>query len=285
MIYLLTVNYYSTQLIEKLIHSIPIHLNISYQIVIVNNSPDDIAVQRLHIKSFQILEANTNLGFGKACNLGLNWIYTKNSDAIVWIINPDTYLPENILEKVPVVFQAYPDVSILGTVIYTSTGDIWFAGGRFVPQLGAIVSTDLLSSDPEATYISCDWVSGCSLILNLRHFKTCPQFDPAYFLYYEDFDFCRRYAMQGHQIAITSHLAVIHQPSSITNRNIVQKYKHSTYSYLLTLERYTNKWILLMRFGRLFCNTSILLVLKPQTALGKLAGIFYYLRRVVIYLH
>jgi hypothetical protein len=86
--------------------------------------------------------------------------------------------------------------------------------------------------------------------------------------------------MQGHRIAITSHLAVIHQPSSITNRNITQKYKHSTYSYFLTLERYTNKWIFLMRFGRLFFHTFILLVLKPQTALGKLAGIFYYLRRV-----
>ncbi|EDX72485.1 hypothetical protein MC7420_3557 [Coleofasciculus chthonoplastes PCC 7420] len=276
MIYLLTVNYYSTQLIEKLIHSIPIHLNISYQIVIVNNSPDDIAVRRLHIKSFQILEANTNLGFGKACNLGLNWIYTQNSDAIVWMINPDTYLPENTLEKVFTFFQSHPEISILGTLIYTPSGDIWFAGGRFVPQFGAILSTDLLSSDPEATYIPSDWVSGCSLLLNLHHFKTCPQFDPAYFLYYEDFDFCRRYAMQGHRIAITSHLAVIHQPSSITNRNIVQKYKHSTYSYLLTLERYTNKWILLMRFGRLFFHTFILLILKPQTALGKLAGIFYY---------
>ena len=281
MIYLLTVNYYSTQLIEKLIHSIPTHPNISYQIVIINNSPDDIAVRRLHIKSFQILEANTNLGFGKACNIGLNWIYTQNSDAIVWIINPDTYLPENTLKNVPVFFKAHPEVSILGTLIYTPTGDIWFAGGRFFPQLGAIVSTDLLSSDPEATYIPCDWVSGCSLLLNLRHFKTCPQFDPAYFLYYEDFDFCRRYAMQGHQIAITSQLTVIHQPSSITNRNIAQKYKHSTYSYLLTLERYTSKWILLMRFGRLLFHAFILLVLKPKTAFGKLAGISYYLKRVL----
>jgi len=280
-IYLLTVNYYSTQLIERLIHSIPIHLNLSCQIVIVNNSPDDIAVQRLHIKSFHILEANTNLGFGKACNLGLNWIYTQNSDAIVWIINPDTYLPENSLEKVFTFFQAHPEVSILGTLIYTPTGDIWFAGGRFVPQRGAIVSLDLLSCDPEASYIPSDWVSGCSLLLNLRHFQTCPQFDPAYFLYYEDFDFCRRYAMQGYQIAITSQLAVIHQPSSITNRHIAQKYQHSTYSYLLTLERYTNKWILLMRFGRLLFYAFILLVLKPETALGKLAGIFYYLRRVL----
>lgn len=281
MIYFLTVNYYSTPLIEQLIRSIPTNLDIPYKIVIVNNSIDDQTLQQLQTPSLQILQAPTNLGFGKACNLGLHWIYSQNANAIVWIINPDTYLPENTLEKVPIFFQAHPDVSILGTLIYTPTGDIWFAGGRFVPQRGAILSLDLLSCVPEASYIPCDWVSGCSLLLNLRHFPTCPQFDPAYFLYYEDFDFCRRYAMQGHQIAITTQLAVIHQPSSITNRHIAQKYKHSTYSYLLTLERYTSKWILLMRFGRLLFHAFILLVLKPKTAFGKLAGIVYYLRRVL----
>ena len=281
MIYFLTVNYYSTPLIEQLIRSIPTNLDIPYKIVIVNNSIDDPTLQQLQTSFLQILPASTNLGFGKACNLGLHWIYSQAPNAIVWIINPDTYLPENTLEKVPIFFQTHPDVSILGTLIYTPTGNIWFAGGRFVPQRGAIVSLNLLSFDPEATYIPCDWVSGCSLLLNLRHFKTCPQFDPVYFLYYEDFDFCRRYAMQGHQIAITSQLTVIHQPSSITNRHIAQKYKHSTYSYLLTLERYTSKWILLMRFGRLLFHAFILLVLKPKTAFGKLAGIVYYLKRVL----
>lgn len=281
MIYLLIVNYYSTKLIEKLISSIPTHSVIPYQIVIFNNSPDDQSLEKIQTSFIKIIAPQANLGFGKACNVGLNCIYSQDSNAIVWIINPDTYLPENTLEKVPIFFQTHPDVSILGTLIYTPTGDIWFAGGRFVPQRGAIVSLDLLSCDPEASYIPCDWVSGCSLLLNLRHFQTCPQFDPAYFLYYEDFDFCRRYAMQGHQIAITTQLAVIHQPSSITNRHIAQKYKHSTYSYLLTLERYTSKWILLMRFGRLLFHAFILLVLKPKTAFGKLAGIVSYLKRVL----
>ncbi|MBE9125261.1 MULTISPECIES: glycosyltransferase family 2 protein [unclassified Coleofasciculus] len=281
MIYLLTVNYYSTYLIARLIKSIPATQDIPHQIIVVNNSADDKKLKNIHTKSLQILNAETNLGFGNACNLGLNWIYDRNPNAIVWIINPDTYLPENTLEKVPSLFNVHPELSIIGTLICTLAGDIWFAGGHFIPQLGAILSTDLLSSHPEATYIPCDWVSGCSLLLNLHHFQTCPQFDPAYFLYYEDFDFCRRYAMEGHQIAITSQLAVIHQPSSITNRNITQKFKHSTYSYLLTLERYTSQAVLFLRFWRLFLHALILLMIKPQTALGKLAGISSYLRRAI----
>ncbi|HEY9832129.1 MAG TPA: glycosyltransferase [Stenomitos sp.] len=273
----MTVNYYSTHLIARLINSITATQDILYQIVVVNNSADDQEIKYFHTESLDILDAKTNLGFSQACNLGLNWIYERNPNAIVWIINPDTYLPENTLEKVPPFFQAHPELSIVGTLIYTPAGDIWFAGGQFIPQLGAILSTDLLSSHPDTGYVSCDWVSGCSLLINLRHFPECPQFDPAYFLYYEDFDFCRRYAMQGHQIAVTNRFTVIHEASAITNRNIDKKFKHSTYSYLLTLEQYTSKAIFLLRFLRVTLHALSLLLLKPQAALGKLAGISSYL--------
>lgn len=279
MIYLLIVNYYSTDFIARLIRSLPCSQTIRCQIVIVNNSQNDHALQELKDDRILILEAKANLGFGKACNLGLNWIYAQDPNAIAWIINPDTYLPENTLEKVPGLFGTYP-VSILGNLIYTPTGEVWFAGGQFIPNQGAILSTNLLGSQLEATCVSSDWVSGCSLLLNLRLFPECPQFDPAYFLYYEDFDFCRRYATMGHQIAITNQLRIVHQPSSIADRNIVKKFQHSTYSYLLTLERYTKKEVFLWRFLRLTLHALILLVIKPQTAFGKLAGVLSYLGRV-----
>ncbi|NER21037.1 MAG: glycosyltransferase [Symploca sp. SIO1C2] len=278
MIYFLSVNYYSSNLIAKLVSSIPANSNIPYQIVVVNNSTNDQGLQQLPASSIKILEAETNLGFGRACNLGLNWIYQQNPQALVWIINPDAFLPENTLEKVPTFFATHPELSLLGTLVYTTAGDIWFAGGQFMPQQGAIISADLGMSHPEKAYVPCDWVSACSLIINLHHFAHCPQFDPAYFLYYEDFDFCQRYSHQGHQIAITNQLAVIHQPSSITNRNLTSKFQHSTYSYLLTLAKYTNKTIFLLRLFRLILHSLILLLAKPQTALGKLTGIFQYFK-------
>lgn len=278
MIYLLTVNYYSTSLILELIKSLPDQQQIFYQIVIVNNSPEDRHLKQISNTNVQILEAKTNLGFAAACNLGLNWIYTQDSNAIVWLINPDAYLPSGTLAKVPVFFSSHPEISLLGTIVYTPNKEIWFAGGLFIPQLGAIFSTDLLSAHPEIDCVSCDWVSGCSLLINLRHFRNCPQFDSAYFLYYEDFDFCQRYLTLGHQIAITSQLAVIHQPSSITSRNITNKLKYSTYSYLLTLQRYTPPIIFGLRFLRLLLYTSFLLIFKPKMGLGKVYGVLSYLK-------
>ncbi|MEA5594375.1 glycosyltransferase family 2 protein [Rivularia sp. UHCC 0363] len=280
MIYFLIVNYYSTSLVKKLISSIPVNINVEYQVVIVNNSPKDNTIKELESESVFIFDNKDNLGFGGACNQGLEWIYRKDCQAIVWIINPDAYFEEISLEKVKNFFYLHSEVSILGTIIYTPNKKIWFAGGSFVADTGAILTTDLLTNT-SAEYVGCDWVSGCSLIVNLNNFCNCPQFDDAYFLYYEDFDFCRRYAKQGYLIAVTKDFGLLHQPSSITNRYIFQKIRHSTYSYLLTLDRYTNNLILITRLVKLAVNAFILIFIRPKTAFGKFYGLLMYGRQVI----
>lgn len=279
MIYFITVNYYSTDLIAKLISSIALSRNIVYRIIIVNNSPDDVSIYQLKTDNILILEAGSNLGFGRACNLGLNWAYSQDSQAIVWIINPDTYLLEGTLEKVPTFFATYPQLSIVGTIVFTTTGEVWFAGGQFIPKTGAILSETSWAEKPEVAYLEKDWVSGCSLLLNLKNFQDCPEFNPDYFLYYEDFDFCKRYAKQGHSIVITNQLSVVHQPSAITGRNTALKYKHSTYSYLLTLERYTSQWVLIVRLTRIILHAFFLVLVKPKVTFGKLHGVWLYVTR------
>ena len=161
MIYVLTVNYYSTNLITKLIGSLPSSSDSNYQVIIINNSPDDNSINDLQSKSTIIIEAEKNIGFGCACNLGLQWIYNQDKQAIVWIINPDAYLPEDTLEQAQLFFDSHPELSILGTIIYTPENKIWFAGGHFIPENGAILEVDLLTNK-DTDYTNCDWVSGCS---------------------------------------------------------------------------------------------------------------------------
>lgn len=278
MIYFLVVNYYSTNLINKLINSLPSDDSQNYKVVIVNNSPDDNSIYHLKSEAVLIFNAESNLGFGGGCNLGMKWISSQDAQGIVWIINPDAYFVESFLEKVRSFFETYPEISLLGTIVHTTTGEIWFAGGRFIPSTGAILTQDLLTNT-NTDYVACDWITGCSLIVNLRNFDECPQFDPAYFLYYEDFDFCRRYASQGHLIAVTQQFGVIHQPSSITNKYVFRKMKNSTYGYLLSLDRYTNQWIVNIRLLRLISYALLLMFVKPQVAFGKFVGVFMYWKR------
>jgi N-acetylglucosaminyl-diphospho-decaprenol L-rhamnosyltransferase len=280
-IYVLTVNYHSTQWVAQLIASIQAQQESAYSIVVVNNSPADPSIQAFATDSIHIIQATHNLGFGRACNLGLHWVYDRDPGAIIWLLNPDASVSGHSLADAVAFFQAYPEVSILGTVIDEPSDRIWFAGGRFIAKFGSVwVEREL--DQRNTPYQLTDWVSGCSLLINSQNFSTYPRFCPDYFLYYEDFDFCYSYAKQGHIVAITGQIVVRHHPSSITNQHLSLKLKHSTYSYLLMLERYTNLLALVMRLGRLVIHAIAIAPFRPQIAIGKFQGIGLYLKRVMV---
>ncbi|MBD1938839.1 glycosyltransferase [Microcoleus sp. FACHB-68] len=282
MIYLVTVNYYSTELLEKLITSIQEDRNIFYQLVIVNNSPADLSINSLkNSREILILDAGENIGFGRACNLGLNWVYDQDPQAIVWIVNPDALLVEKSLKEAYQFVAANPEVSITGTSVYEPNGNVWFAGGQFAPQNGKIIASEGVLPPECSAYVPVDWVTGCSMLINLKHFPECPQFDSDYFLYYEDFDFCRRYAKQGHLIVFTCEIKIIHHPSSITSRHPDLKQQHSIYSYLLALEKHTSPSVLFSRLAKIFVSALISLPVKPKLARNKLKGVVKYCKRVL----
>ena len=68
-IYFLTVNYYSTQLAKKLIDSIKLTRHLFQKVIIINNSTDDDSIYQLQNHSTIIINSETNVGYGKACNL------------------------------------------------------------------------------------------------------------------------------------------------------------------------------------------------------------------------
>lgn len=281
MIYFVTVNYYSTDAIAHLIQSIQAYRSVNYKFIIVNNSPDDAAIHGLKTDKIIIIDTGENLGFGRGCNLGLNWIYAKDSQAIVWIINPDAYFIDNSFQQAELFLSTYPKLSILGTIVCEPTGKIWFSGGEFIPKNGEIIAKENPIADPEKLYNHTQWVTGCSLLINLKQFPDCPQFDPDYFLYYEDCDFCLRYGKQGHIVAIAQQIKVMHQPSSITNRNINLKIQHTIYSYLLTLEKHASNLVLLYRLVRITLSALLALPFQRKIATSEIKGVLQYCARIV----
>mgnify|MGYP002777059511 CR=1 FL=1 len=279
MIYLITVNYHSAELITALLASVQAGAKADYQAVVVNNAPTDRQIHTLASDSVYILEAGSNLGFGGGCNLGLQWVYEQDKAGVVWLINPDTRLPPDALQTALQFCAAHPELAIVGTVVLQSDGSVWFAGGEFNPANGRIVAIETLPQH-EPAYVETAWVTGCSVLLNLQNFSECPQFDPDYFLYYEDFDFCRRYAATGHQIVVTPHIQVIHHPSSITNRYPTLKLQQSTYSYLLALEKHTSPQVVLYRFSRIMFHAFRVSVVEPKQAIAIIKGVFRYVARV-----
>ncbi|MDJ1181011.1 glycosyltransferase [Roseofilum sp. BLCC_M91] len=255
MLYLLIVNYYSTDLILALLQSIPEADRANLKIIIVNNSPGDRTLQPHSAThpNLTLLTAPENLGFGGGCNLGLTWIYERDPHSLVWLINPDTTLADAAIDYIQTCFQEHPHLAILGTQIQDTQGNPWFTQGKFNPWLGSLPHQHPISpsENPTAKIIPSRWVSGCSLILNLAQFPSCPQFDRHYFLYYEDNDLCERYFQQGYSIAVTEAILVTHQVSATSQNNLKAKLHHATFSKLYFLQQHGTPLALLLNLGYL----------------------------------
>ena len=206
----------------------------------------------------------------------------KIGKRIAWLINPDTYfnLDAKGIEVHPVnlaiaFFQKHSQISLLGTTVYDSEDKLTSAGGTFTSGTAALETIDSLPED-SADYWYTDWTSGCSLLIKLSKFTTCPKFDPRYFMYYEDLDFCLRYGQQGHKIAVTPLIKVFHDTSTISDRNLYAKYQYVTRSYLIHIEKHGSRNTFMLTNLRMMVNTLRLIVLKPQQGWGKLIGIYQY---------
>ena len=277
-LYFLSVNYYSAALISDLMHT----LETNQGIVIVNNSPADQAIHQLAGQRYggsevTVIDAPDNGGFGAGCNLGLQWIYARSPHALVWLINPDAALVSGAIANLRSCLNRAPNTAILGTPILDSQGRLWFGSGQFNPYTGSITSHVGLRA--QGTVVPTRWVSGCSMILNLAILGHCPQFDEAYFLYYEDCDLCERYFQQGYEIALTPMPLVIHAVSSITSRYVQAKFVHGTFSKLTFLRRH-GTWLALV-LNLLYLATRALseTFRQPLAAKGRWQGIYQFLRR------
>ncbi|NES97007.1 MAG: glycosyltransferase family 2 protein [Desertifilum sp. SIO1I2] len=277
-LYFLIVNYYSTAFIRKLLASLDFSERSQFHVAIVNNSPEDFAVKDLatEYSNIQLIFSEENLGFGRGCNLGLQTIYQQNSNALIWLINPDTTVEQNAIDFVIECFHKHPDLAILGTQIRDSQGNLWFSQGQFNRWTGSLKHTQPLAIaklDNPGEVLPSRWVSGCSLILNLAKFETCPLFDPHYFLYYEDNDFCERYYQQGYQISVTQAILVNHVVSATSQNNVSAKFRHATYSKLYFLQQHGTRLSLILNIIYMGLKTIISLRQDRAIAIGRWQGL------------
>ncbi|MEM6451307.1 MAG: glycosyltransferase family 2 protein [Cyanobacteria bacterium P01_D01_bin.105] len=286
-LYFLSVNYYSAALLSDLMHT----LESNQGVVIVNNSPSDRSVHGLAQQTYAggqvtVLDAPGNDGFGAGCNLGLQWIYARSPNALVWLINPDTCLMPNAVNAIRQCFQQQvhdQNIAILGTPVLDAGGSVWFSAGQFNRWTGSVSSSTKIKSvkSKAATRgrpTSTQWVSGCSIVFNLGELGHCPQFDNTYFLYYEDCDLCERYRQKGYIVAIAPVPLVVHAVSSITSRYPSSKYVHATFSKLTFLRRHATPLALGLNLIYLLAQSIILRFIKPAVARGRWIGIQHFLR-------
>ena len=191
---------YKTNLniLEKCLSSI----DPSIKIVIIENSSKFINEDQVanKYKNVSIFCTGSNIGYAGGNNYGLQKIDTKYA----LILNPDIICEKNYFENIKIYLNTELDFSIIGSQYLDN--ETYQPAGFFDNNLGlkdADYQEDLNLSKVE-------WVVGCSMLLNLKKFKSKSIFDENFFLFFEEFDLCKSLKKSGEKVYSSSKLIVNH---------------------------------------------------------------------------
>lgn len=198
-------------------------------VVVDNASGDDsVAVLRGSIRTegwtwaeVQPLDRNGGFAFGNNAAIR-ELLAERNPPAFVWLLNPDTLVRPGAATALIDFLQVHPHVGIAGSRLEFSDGRPQSSAFRFPSLLGELEDTirvGLVSrllhrfrvpaavrDRPHAT----DWVNGASLMVRREVFETVGLLDDAFFLYFEETDFCRRVKRAGWRIWHVPASRVVH---------------------------------------------------------------------------
>jgi GT2 family glycosyltransferase len=144
-----------------------------------------------------------NLGYGKGNNFGL--IKTKTDFAL--ILNPDVICEKNFFKNLSQVLKKNTNFDIIGCQY--SKDKIFMPAGFFEAKKNESFKKKYLDNMPEKL-MKVEWVTGCSMLINLKKFKNKNIFDKRYFLYFEEFDLCKNIIKNGGSIYTSKKLRVNH---------------------------------------------------------------------------
>jgi GT2 family glycosyltransferase len=207
---IIIVNYHSESCLPKCIKSIQEHAQgFSYEIIIVNNDPDEITTVPIS-NNISIINQKINTGFASACNLAS---LSAKGD-ILFFLNPDTEITMgNILEVITGLKKEA--VGIVAPKIIDSTGKIqpWSAGyevtlfDTLCNNIGFVRSAVFWDNTFNLTP---EWVSGAALAIRKNTFHEVGGFDKNFFMYFEDVDLSKKIRKKSLSIQILPNLHVLH---------------------------------------------------------------------------
>lgn len=200
----------------------------------------------------RLIENSINIGFAAANNKAIREALAEDLD-YVFLINPDTWTPPQLLLSMTRFMQQWPSYGVVGPLqwSYHAVGqaevdqpsyNAWTlqalrAGERHVFYLNAPhLPSPADPGTPRAPHtIEHAYVQGAALFARVAMLASIGLFDETYHTFYEETDLCRRARLSGWRVALLSDLGIYHKgaggESSAYRRTQMMRNK---YYFLLT---------------------------------------------------
>jgi GT2 family glycosyltransferase len=214
-IYIIIVTYNAMKWAEKCFTSLR-NSSVPVQGIVIDNGSTDGTQDyiRTNFPEVDCIQSDTNLGFGKANNIGIEKAYEKGAD-FFYLMNQDAWLYEDSIEKLLEVYTHYPnkeEIGILSPMHLDGTSkrmDIFFE--RYLARnthINRIFSDAFKSSLKE--YYEIDFVNAAHWFLPKKTVEEIGGFNPYFFHYSEDYEYVQRIVYFRKKIIICPSSHVVH---------------------------------------------------------------------------
>lgn len=218
------VNYNTLALTMQCVDSIYQMTNgVKFEIIIVDNASTDGSKEKFKKDSRVIfIEAEKNLGFGKANNLGVQ----KSSGNYLFFLNSDTILLNNAILHFFEFCESFKSkIGGVGCLLENDKGIYIHSYANF-PSIQSVLQgffisfLSKLSSQTKkveiennknmSEYFYVDYVTGADLFVNRKVVEQYGAFDPDFFMYYEETEMQNRWNKNGYKSIIIRTPRIIH---------------------------------------------------------------------------
>jgi GT2 family glycosyltransferase len=237
---IIIVNYNVKEFIQNLLHSIvKATTGIKYEVIIIDNASNDGSVEFIREKfpEVKLIVNSINRGFSRANNQGLS----VAEGEYLLLLNPDTLLREDTLDKMIAFFKSTPEAGLAGCKILNPDGTLQLACRRsfpgpwtsfckvtglssFFPNNRIFARYNLTYLDENQTY-EVDAVSGSFMMLKKEIYKKIGGLDEQFFMYGEDLDLCYRIQKAGYKVFYVHSTQIIHYKGESTKRSGIDETK------------------------------------------------------------
>jgi N-acetylglucosaminyl-diphospho-decaprenol L-rhamnosyltransferase len=209
--------------------------------IVENHSGDEVEIAQAIIDHgwdhwAELRLADRNGGFAYGNNLAIRpTLSSENPPRYIILLNSDTEVRPGAIHTLVQFMDTNPRAGLAGSSFENLDGSLWPIAFRFFTPLSELESglrlglaTKLLKHHvvarvmPQDRPQQVDWVSGACMIIRHHILSSTGLLDEAYFLYYEEVDFCLRALRKGWPCWYVPESRVMHiagQSSELTQRD------------------------------------------------------------------
>ncbi len=227
------VNYNVKEFLSQCLDSIyQSKTNYGFEVIVVDNQSSDSGEAEIlsQFPKVRWINNDENLGFGKANNVG----FQAAQGTYTLILNPDTVLRSDTLEKSIDYLKSHPEVGGLGIQGIDGSGQFLPESKRALPTplvalwkisgLSALFPTSKTFAKYHLGHLSkdenheVDILVGCYMMVPTKLLLEVGGFDPRYFMYGEDIDLSYELQKTGKKNIYFADSKIIHYKGESTKR-------------------------------------------------------------------